>query len=256
MCLILLSVDSHPTYRLILAANRDEFFDRPTEPLAFWPDAPDVLAGRDLKNRGTWLAVSRSGRLAALTNYREPGRQNPSARSRGLLISDFVSGSESPHGYLERIQTNGDEYNGFNLIVGDETGLYYYSNRGGKIQPVEPGIHGLSNRLLDTPWPKVELGKSKLQEIIETNPEIREEALFRILEDRHLPPDDSLPDTGVGLEWERMLSPLFITSDFYGTRSSSVILIDRSGRITFSERTFSNTGSGPAENEIRRFFIE
>lgn len=238
MCLILLAYDVHPEYRLILAANRDEFYDRPTLPMAFWKDHPDILAGRDLKGGGTWLGMSRSGRFSAITNYREPGGPKPDAPSRGHLVSAFLSGNSPAKTYLEAVSAAGQTYSGFNLIVGDGSGLFYYSNRGSGIRRLEPGWYGLSNHLLSTPWPKVEKGIAMLKEALMDSDSVNMDSIFHLLQNREVPPDDRLPDTGVGVEWERMLSPMFIQSPGYGTRSSSVMLMDRNGRARVAEQTF------------------
>jgi uncharacterized protein with NRDE domain len=253
MCLILVSYDQHPDYLLIFAANRDEFYNRPTLPLAFWEDKPAIIAGRDMKSRGTWLGVRRSGRFAAVTNYRDPSHYLPHAPSRGALVSDFLTSSESARTYLKKIATVGQDYNGFNLLIGDRSGLWYYSNRGNDIQKLEPGLLGISNHLIETPWPKVKKGKARLQDLVLTPEDIDPEDLFHILADRSVPPDDSLPQTGVGIEWERILSPLFITSKDYGTRSSSVLLIKRNGRVTFVERSFKPEANGTNPHETRKF---
>jgi len=237
----------------VLAANRDEYYERLTEPLAFWNDRPNILAGRDLKGKGAWLGVTRSGRIAAITNYREPFSGLENAPSRGLLVSDFLAGTETPENYLNHIKTIGNSYNGFNLIVGDGSGLYYYSNKGNGIQKLKPGLFGLCNHLLDTPWPKIEKGKAALAALLDGRQTIGVEDVFNILYDRSYPPDEMLPDTGVGIEWERVLSALFITSPFYGTRSSSVILLERTGRLTFAERTFEPVSGEPSENKTRIF---
>jgi len=237
MCLILFSYNHHPKYRLILAANRDEFYDRPTAPLGFWSDTPKILAGRDLKAKGTWMGVDRLGRFAALTNFRDPASLKPDAPSRGALVSDFLLGSMPPRIYLEALQAVGNRYNGFNLLVGDGNDLYYYGNRSGEIRKLLPGIYGLSNRFLDTPWPKLETGKQEFEGVLSRD-RIETESLFRLLADRTRPPDDQLPNTGVGVELERMLSSRFIAGEHYGTRSSTVLLIGRDHRVRFSERTF------------------
>jgi uncharacterized protein with NRDE domain len=246
MCLILFAYRHHPRYPLILAANRDEFYDRPTQALEFWPEQPDIAAGRDLKRMGTWLGINRHGRLAAITNYREPGEQNPEARSRGHLVADFLAGSATAPEYLLRLQADGHLYNGFNLIVGDAQGLYYYSNRGKTPSPVQPGIHGLSNHLIDTLWPKVRDGRSKMAAILaENDAAIHRQRLLEVLEDQSAPLEDQLPDTGVGSEWERMLAPVFITSPDYGTRSSSLLTIDMEGEVYFTELTWHPAQAGP-----------
>jgi uncharacterized protein with NRDE domain len=241
MCLILFAWKMHENFPLVLAANRDEFYERPSAPAAFWEEAPDLLAGRDLREGGTWLGITRKGRLAALTNYRDPKSLKTGAPSRGRLVSDYLRSREIPEAYLHRIAPDADRFNGFNLLVGDPGDLFCFSNRGIR-ERLDPGIYGLSNHLLDTPWPKVERGKSMLKDLLKEQKDPSPEALFALLADRTRPPDDLLPDTGVGLAWERVLSPLFIESPVYGTRSSTALLIDRRGGVTFAERVFNGGG--------------
>ena len=240
MCLILFAWKMHENFPLVLAANRDEFYERPSAPAAFWEDAPDLLAGRDLREGGTWLGITRAGRFAALTNYRDPASLKIGAPSRGRLVSDYLRCREIPEVYLRRIAPDADRFNGFNLLVGNPDDLFCFSNRGAR-ERLDPGIYGLSNRLLDTPWPKIERGKTALLALLKEKKALSPDALFALLVDRTQPPDDRLPDTGVGLEWERILSPLFIESSVYGTRSSTVLLIDRRGSVTFVERVFNGT---------------
>jgi uncharacterized protein with NRDE domain len=239
MCLILLALKHHPSYKLILAANRDEYYDRPSAPPAFWEDAPHVLAGKDLRGGGTWLGITKSGRIAAVTNYRDPSSHKTQTPSRGWLVRDYLLGTDDPVPYLERLRREGSMYNGFNLIVGNEEELYWYSNRGEKIISLTPGLHGISNRLLDTPWPKVVRGKEGLAHLLENHDGPSASKLFDLLGDRTPAPDGTLPDTGVGRDWERVLSSIYITSPTYGTRSSTLILIDRNNRVTFMDRTFN-----------------
>lgn len=236
MCLILVAWKTDRNFPLILAANRDEFYERPSAPADFWDEAPDLLAGRDLREGGTWLGITRSGRVAALTNYRDPASLKAQAPSRGILVGDYLRGRETPEAYLDRIAPEADRFNGFNLLFGDTDRLISFSNRGRR-ELLQPGIYGLSNHLLDTPWPKVTQGKRGLETLLHTGQGLTE-ALFVLLADRTCAPDNRLPDTGVGLEWERILSPLFIESPTYGTRSSTVLLIDRKGNVTFIERVF------------------
>ncbi|MBT8490747.1 MAG: NRDE family protein, partial [Deltaproteobacteria bacterium] len=198
MCLILFSYQLHSEYPLILASNRDEFYDRPTAPAAFWEDAPEILAGRDLKECGTWLGITKSGRIATLTNYRDPFSIKDDAPSRGELVSNFHLSHEGPTEYVQRLQQRADEYNGFNLIFGYVSDLYYFSNRGGMAQQLVPGLYGLSNHLLDTPWTKVEWGKKRLADLVSENKSFSPGDIFHILADRSRPEDILLPDTGVG----------------------------------------------------------
>ena len=254
MCLILFSYQMHPDYWLILAANRDEFYNRPTAPLGYWAEQPDLLAGRDLKSNGTWLGVTRSGRIAAVTNYRNPITLMQNAPSRGTLVSNYLSGNSSARQYLKGIRKIGHTYNGFNLIAGEgSSGLYYYSNRATGIHKLKPGLYGISNHLLDTAWPKVKKGKAQLQAQLLGKEKIQIGKIWRALADRSSALDSELPDTGVGLQWERILSAVFITSADYGTRSSSIVLIEKSGQATFMERTFLNSGNAIKQGETRRY---
>lgn len=251
MCLILLALDTHPDYSLIVAANRDEFYDRPTARAGFWKDAPLVLAGRDLKAGGTWLGIDRRGRFAAVTNYRQGHREPEALRSRGRLVSDYLTGRTDGRAHVERVEREGAQYNGFNLIAGDALALFYISNREGGVRALTPGVYGLSNHLLDSPWPKVTAGKSGLSQLLAGGGDLIPD-LFALLSDRRQATDDTLPRTGVSPEWERLLSSAFIASEAYGTRSSTVVLAGRDGGVTFVERSF---GPGPAlEGEIRYEF--
>ena len=250
MCLILFAYRSHPLYPLIIAANRDEFYERPSAPAEFWDESPDLLAGRDLQGGGTWLGITKSRRIAAVTNFRDPMSYKGNAPSRGLLVSDFLRGDEGPKEFIWRIRPAAEVYNGFNIIVGDLFRLCCFSNRDDIIREIEPGIHGLSNHLLDTPWPKIERGKEMLATLLSEEEHPSAGAIFDILADTARPDDNLLPETGVGLEIERVLSPLFITSPGYGTRSSTVIFIDSVNMVRFTERTFK---PGTREYETRTF---
>ena len=249
MCLVLLALGYHPEYPLVLAANRDEFYDRPTAPAQLWATNPSILGGRDLKAGGTWLGVDRRGRLAAVTNYRQGERESPAPRSRGLLVSDFLTGDTDRLEYMERVQRDAGLYNGFNLIAGDASSICYYSNCEGRIQRLGPGVYGLSNHLLDTPWPKVTATKSAFGAVLNGGSAQLTEDLFGLLSNRDRARDEQLPSTGVGPEWERLLSSAFIASDQYGTRSSTIVLVGREGRIVFVERSFG-LGGTPGE-EVR-----
>ena len=250
MCLILLAWNSHPDYPLVVAANRDEFFERPTLPAQFWADQPDILAGRDLNAGGTWMGITRSGRFAAVTNYRDPGRQSAEAPSRGHLVSDFLAGAMSAPDYLAALQRKAAAYNGFNLICGTMAlGLWHFSNRGGPAQALAPGIYGLSNHLLDTPWPKVARGKSDLARALALLP--AESALFELLRDERIHADDRLPRTGVSLDWERILSAAFVRTQNYGTRSSTIVLFEEAGSIVFDEQSYLPGAEAAGRTRIR-----
>ncbi len=238
MCLILIAYRCHPGYRLLVAANRDEFYGRPTAPLAFWDDAPYVLAGRDLKEGGTWLGVTRAGRFAALTNYRDPTRLVSNAPSRGQLVGDYLRGEEPAHAYLNRLVERADAYNGFNLLLGDADGLFYYTNYEGRPRALGPGLYGLSNHVLDTPWPKVERSRLSLRQLLDRRADPAPDELLQVLQDRTPAPDSELPRTGVPLEWERWLSPIFIVAPGYGTRASTVLLVDDLGGARVVEMTW------------------
>jgi len=240
MCVIFFAYRQHSEYPLILLANRDEFYERPTAPAEFWEDAPNIFAGRDLVHGGTWLGITKSGRFAAVTNYRDPFA--PKGRfSRGDLVSDFLKTENSVEDYLKKIQTNAADFSGFNLLVGEfnpqiQT-LGYYSNREGKVKILAPGIHGLSNHLLDTPWRKVNKGKAELTKFLQ-NSELEKERFFKLLNDKTLADDTDLPDTGIGFEREKLLSAIFIETPIYGTRSSSVVLVNKDYEISLDERNF------------------
>lgn len=237
MCLIFIAVKSHPRYKLLVAANRDEFYDRRTAPAAFWSDHPQVLGGRDLEAMGTWLGMTKSGRLCMITNFRDLRNIKAKAPSRGKLVADFLLDKISGESYMKKVEPHAKEYNGFSLIAGTVDTLFYLSNyRNGVIQ-LNSGLFGLSNHLLETPWPKVEKGKREIEALLKSQL-ISAGDLFRILSDETISPDDVLPDTGVGLERERSLSPAFIRSPGYGTRSSTVILVDYSNNVSFSERVY------------------
>lgn len=249
MCLIVFAYDSHPVYQLILGANRDEFRERPTEPAGFWADAPHILAGRDKRAGGTWLGVTTGGRLAAIANYRDPRQQVDDPPSRGMLVAGFLKETrQTPEAFHGMLNRDGARYDGFNLLYGTVSELQYFTNRGGSSGPVSPGVHALSNHLLDTGWPKAVVARERLETIVQ-QAEIDPEQMFQALADP-APFAEGLPDTGIGPERERFLSPVFIDGEEYGTRSTTVLLIDRSGGVVFMERTFTHT---PLTPETRRF---
>lgn len=240
MCLINFHLQEHPNYKLIVAANRDEFYDRPTSPAHFWEDKPNILAGRDLEQMGTWLGINKQGQFAALTNFRDPTLENIEKISRGEIVTNYLTENVSPKKFLANLHENGEKYNGFNVLVGDSEKLYYYNNIEQKIKRVSQGTHALSNHMLNTAWPKVEKGKADLRNYVMSHENIEVEELFNILSNSDVSEDDLLPSTGIDLSLERQLSPLFIKTPNYGTRNSTVLLVDLHNNITFVERTYKN----------------
>ncbi len=214
-----------------------------------------MLAGKDLQAGGTWMGITRNGRLAALTNYRDPKNINPEADSRGMLVTSYLTGRMDPQHYLEKIDSSKIPYNGFNLLTGDSQHLYYYSNRERVVRKLAPGIYGLSNHLLDTPWPKVSKGKSKLASLLKAEGPLNIEPLFSILTNRSVADDNELPDTGVGREWERVLAPMFISSDIYGTRSSTILLWEKTHEVQFEEQTFDPENPGRVVGTVSEQFV-
>jgi uncharacterized protein with NRDE domain len=239
MCLIFISLNNHPSFKLIVAANRDEFYNRKTAAAGFWEDHPDILGGRDLEAGGTWLGMTRKGKISMITNYRDPKNINPNAPSRGQLVSDYLTGDSNPSQYLFQLKPVAKKYNGFNLITGTTDELCYFSNYRDGIEQLKPGLYGLSNHLLETPWPKIEKGKIKFAEVVSRA--FTPDDLFRVLTDDQVAPDEKLPDTGIGLDRERVLSSMFIKSPGYGTRCSTVILVDYSNHVFFAERVYDLT---------------
>jgi uncharacterized protein with NRDE domain len=237
MCLIFISFQNHPKYKLIVAGNRDEFYNRKTEAANYWSDDPQILGGRDLEAGGTWLGVNKAGKISMLTNYRDIKNINPAAPSRGQLVSDFLRSTQSPESYMKEIESDGKKYNGFNLITGNPEELWYYSNYREGVARLNPGFYGISNHLLESPWPKVLIGKQKIAPALH-NDEVDPEQLFELLYDDKVADDDKLPNTGLPLERERALSSMFIKTPNYGSRCSTVVLVDRSNEMIFSERVY------------------
>lgn len=240
MCTVLFSIKSNSDYEFILAANRDEFFRRPTAPLHFWGAEKSILAGRDLEGGGSWLGVNTKGRFAVLTNFREPMAEKKSFLSRGELVENVLSYS-GPVSNFYSVVGDADKYRGFNLLYGNSKEMYYFSNRKKDVILLPPGIYGLSNHFLDSPWPKVEKGKYRFFQIVDQN-QFTNLQLFAMLEDTARPEDSMLPDTGIGLQWERLLSSIHIRGEIYGTRSAAIITQDSAGQICFTERTYSEDG--------------
>lgn len=249
MCLVVFANDYHPDYWLIFGANRDEFRNRPTEPARYWNSAPHVLAGRDKQAGGTWMGVTTAGKFAAITNYRDPRNRMVNPPSRGKLVSAYLLETGlTPEDYRSTLIRDGKKYDGFNLLYGTVDKLSCFTNRGSSPGLITPGIHGISNHLLDSRWAKVNVAKSRLDAIVQ-HENIDPEEIFFALSDSVPFADNLLPDTGVGLERERMLSPLFINNEEYGTRSSTVVLAGRDGKVTFTERVFDHiSGTSPTQS--------
>jgi uncharacterized protein with NRDE domain len=240
MCLILLVWRAHSQYPVVLAANRDEYHERPSAAAAWWPGPAGMLAGRDLKQGGTWLGVTRSGSFAALTNYRDPAAQRPNAPSRGELVTEALESGRSIFETLVHLREVGSHYNPFNMIFSDGEGLGVFESVRGEGRELGPGIYGLSNHLLDTPWPKVQNAKSRLAEALSGLG--GEAAILHLLRDDEPAPDADLPSTGIALEWERLLSSAFVRADDYGTRCSTVFRVDRGARARFDEWSWNRAG--------------
>jgi uncharacterized protein with NRDE domain len=247
MCLIVFAWRASTRHELLLGGNRDEFHARPSAAADFWTDAPAVLAGRDLKGGGTWLGVTRDGRFAAVTNIRAPGSMRASARSRGELTASFLTGSMSASDYARSVFALRAAYNPFNLLIGDRGACWFVGSRDAAPRALEPGVYGLSNADLDSPWPKVRRAKERLAAAVALD--APEHAVLELLADGSGATDDELPDTGVGIEWERALAPAFIVGEEYGTRASTVLEIGANG-IALVERNF---GPGGAAGVERRF---
>jgi len=240
MCLIVFAWRAHATLPLVVAANRDEWRDRPAERAAWWSNPP-ILAGRDLKAGGTWMGLTRQGRFAAVTNFRDPADKRSTARSRGGLVTEFLESGAPAIEFANGLRPRSSDYNGFNLILGDGKSLVYFGSREAVAREIEPGVHGLSNHVLDEPWPKVLRGREVMQAAL--HDEDPAPGLFNLLSDTEGAPDERLPATGVGLDWERRLASPLITGDDYGTRASTVVTIDDRGEVFFEERTRGSDGS-------------
>lgn len=236
MCLITFAYHAHPTYKFILAANRDEFYARPTSAAGWWHDHPAVLGGRDLRAKGTWMGINRNGRFAAVTNFRDIKNIKPDAKTRGDLPTDFLIGDSTPATYAAKIQAEGDQYNGFNMIVLDEE-MAYAGNYSEDSYELGFGIYGLSNALLDTPWPKVQRAKSKFEQLIQK--EFQLEDLIEMMGDEEKAADDLLPETGLDYRMEKALSSMCIRTPEYGTCCSTALTIDYDGKVEFFEKTYA-----------------
>jgi uncharacterized protein with NRDE domain len=254
MCLVLLVWRMHPQYPCLIAANRDEFHARPTAAAGWWPDRPQMLAGRDLEAGGTWLGLTRAGRFAALTNFRDPERRRArvavaAVPSRGTLVTSLLDSTAGVSEGLAYLHDRHADYNPFNMIFSDGERLGIYESAVGAGRELGPGIYGLSNHLLDTPWPKVQNAKTRLasalRDLTDTGP------LLELLRDDLPACDERLPRTGVSLEWERLLSSAFVRSAAYGTRCSTIIRLERTGRAYFDEWSWDSEGADIGRVSLR-----
>jgi len=253
MCLLVLAWNTHPRYRLVVAANRDEYHDRPTAALAHWPAPDDILAGRDLRAGGTWLGMDRGRRFGIVTNFRDLVRAPPEAPSRGRLIPTYLTGTGGPGAYLAALECKAGAYGGFNLLLADDQSLWYASNRGTPFaRALSPGIHGLSNERLDTPWPKLRRVRRGFEEWLRGGLSAEGGELFALLADRTpATTEEGLQSTGLSPEWERILSSPFVINESYGTRSSTILAIEPGGACYLAERRFDAGGILSGETEYR-----
>jgi uncharacterized protein with NRDE domain len=252
MCLLVIAWQAHPRYRLVVAANRDEFHDRPAAPLAKWPAPDEILAGRDLRALGTWLGLNRQRRFGIITNFREPRRPRPEAPSRGALIPDYLRDSRGAEPFLNGLQPQASHYSGFNLLLTDGNSLWYASNRATSfMRPLPAGVYGLSNEFLDTPWPKLRRVRQRFEAWLSDSVTEPVNSLFDLLNDRTpAPVDVDLPQSGLPLEWERVLSAPFVLHPEYGTRASTVVLLEPSGAVCLAERRFDAQGARIGQTEF------
>ena len=241
MCVLFVANKVCKQYPLIIIANRDEFHRRPTAKLARWPDST-ITAGQDLEANGTWLGVSQSGKIAALTNVRGSQFLKPSAPTRGELVTQYLNYQDSDDNFGQQLQQRAQQYSGFNLLYGTQQQLFAFNNIQNKIEPLNKGFHGLSNAALNDNWPKVQRGVSQLETYLDHNESVQASELVTLMKNVEPAPDLQLPNTGVGIELERFLSPIFIVGDDYGTRCSSILLFDQQQRLTFVEYSYDKNG--------------
>jgi len=246
MCLLLFAWRPDETHRLVLAGNRDEFHERPAAPADWWENG--ALGGKDLRAGGTWLAAHRSGRFAVVTNFREPIEEGRGPRSRGELVTGFLESDLSPEEFAREVAARGREYAGYNLFLGGPEALVYLSNRGRGPERLAPGLYGLSNHLLDTPWPKLERTRTRFTALLAAGAPT--EQLLAMLADREPAAAGELPDTGIGPEWERLLSAPFIVSPRYGTRCSTILKLLEDRNMQFTERRFDAAGNHAGQSDF------
>ncbi|HRP90558.1 MAG TPA: NRDE family protein [Edaphocola sp.] len=240
MCILALAYQVHPEFPLVLITNRDEFYARKTERAHFW-EKENILAGKDLEAGGTWLGIHKNGRWALLTNFRDINNIKNNAPSRGQLALDFLRSKNTATDYLQDLQKKAQQFNGFNLLLSDGLGLYHYANTSDKITKLNAGFYSLSNALLDTPWPKTQKLKAGLEQAIRQN-NFKKDFLFSLLRDEEKAKIHELPQTGLSLKLEEAMSSIFIQTPVYGTRCSTLLLVDKNGKTHFTERGFDDKG--------------
>jgi uncharacterized protein with NRDE domain len=254
MCLILIAQNLHPHYKLIVAANRDEFYIRPTQSAKYWEEFPYLLAGKDLSAGGTWMGITKNGKFCAITNYRDIRNLKQDAPSRGDLVLSHLTSIIDSYTFIDMLQNTGNLYNGFNLLFGNVDSLIYYSNQNNESVTLTPGIYGLSNHFLDTPWFKNIRSKQIFESIISKSL-FNKNDLIAMLQDRTEAPEEQLPDTGIGKEWEKVLSPIFIHSEKYGTRCSTIITVSKENEVIFTEVSYNDLGNETERNSFE-FILE
>jgi uncharacterized protein with NRDE domain len=251
MCVLFVAKNICPKYPLIIIANRDEYHQRPTAKLHRWPDS-NIIAGRDLEANGSWLGVNERGSIAALTNIRGAQYQKTSPPSRGQLITDYLTFEGSDQEFSQQLQQQANSYSGFNLLFGNPEHLYAFNNVKGTIEPLSDGIHGLSNAALNDPWPKIQRGIDQLTHYLTHTETPQPAELVALMQNKQTAPDHALPQTGIDLELERLLAPIFIVSEQYGTRSSSILLFDQQQQLRFIEYSYDNAGTIIYQIEIKQ----
>lgn len=254
MCILFVANQQRADMPLIIAANRDEFYARPTEASHFWPQHPQLLAGKDNEAGGSWMGVTRQGRIAALTNVRAPNAQRDNARSRGELVTDYLTSSDTIDVASQQLRRSRENYQGYNLVFGSVSQLAVYNNLEDRLESLKPGIHGLSNATLNAPWPKVTRGMQALSDYCDHAPSIHTDDLFAFLRDDTQADDSVLPDTGIGVDWEKRLSSIFIQSPEYGTRSSTLLLVDSSNTLYWHEKQFDREAN-VLSNVVKSFTL-
>jgi uncharacterized protein with NRDE domain len=247
MCLAVFAYRVHSKYPFIFATNRDEFYQRPAQPATFWYDHPTLLAGRDLQAGGTWMGITKENRFAALTNYRDLNNIIDDAPSRGDIVVDFLTSDLPTAEFLKALQKTAHKYNGFNLIAGTIDELWYYTNQKKSITKIEPGYYSLSNAFLNTEWPKTVQASKDFRLTVKNENSLDQKAIFDLLQNKTRYPDEQLPSTGLSKEMESVVSSIFITSENYGTRCSTLIFQDDTGSITFNEKTYN---PGTTETDV------